>query len=130
MAFRLPNFNLTCLIWRNGMAGGNYLLPDVTSPCNLSPGRRVIALGQPPDDVTFSAVPMELLLPALVDIRAHWNGLTADAVEVPAGSKRFYSVFHVDDTAKGFANEYRLALMRYFNNGSLPFGFPAPLPLP
>jgi hypothetical protein len=35
---------------------------------------------------------------------------SADTVEVPAGSGRYYAILAVDDVARGFENEYRLAL--------------------
>jgi hypothetical protein len=53
---------------------------------------------------------MFLLLPPGTDIRSGVLG-TADDVEVPAGSGRFYEVEFVDDVGKGFANEYRVALL-------------------
>jgi hypothetical protein len=76
---------------------------------NLSPGKRTYAardIGnlQP-------GLVMELLLPALTDVRGAITG-NQDIVEVPAGSGRFYSVAFVDDVGKGFGNEYRFALIQ------------------
>jgi hypothetical protein len=76
---------------------------------------------------------MEILLPAGSDIRAQWNGLNPDMVEIPAGSKRFYSVANVDDIGKGFANEHRIAWVQYMIGGGTFFSgpsYPAPVPLP
>jgi hypothetical protein len=83
--------------------------------------------------VLHPAIYAEVLFPKLTDIRAIWNGVGTDIIELPAGSKRFYSVIHVDDVGKGFSNEYRLALAFYDENGNgtLAGGpFPAPVPLP
>lgn len=130
MAFTMPTFNLDCDIYRQG--AGAYGSPDVTSLGNLTPGERsllgVIAVS------TSNSTPMELLLPPHTDIRPEYNGLTADWVEVPSGSGRFYQVAYVDDIGKGFANEHRFALivMVRFNSGwhisGVTPGMPAPLP--
>ena len=130
MAFNVPNFNLAVKIWRIGGVGGAYAAPDVVTVVNLSQGKRVMfartTAGTP-------AALTEALLPKLTDIRATWNGLGADLVEAPAGSKRFYSVEQVDDVAKGYANEYRLALLIYSVTGNTTLAggpYPAPVPLP
>jgi hypothetical protein len=130
MSFRLPTFNLTCSIWRVLGLGGLYAIPDVTAFCNLSPGKRVMLAEVTTPSSSSPDMVMELMMPALTDVRAAWNGLSADCVEVPTGSHRFYSVVHVDDTAKGFANEFRLVTMRYMVAGNLTFAIPAPVPLP
>jgi hypothetical protein len=68
---------------------------------------------------------MTLLLPPGSDIR---DGLTStgyDAVEVPSGSGRYYTVIFVDDVGKGFPNEYRMAfLVKSDVNGD----WPTPIP--
>lgn len=125
MAFRVPNFNLVVNIWRRNGVAGVYALPDVVTAGNLSHGRRVMV------SAFAGNSPMELLLPKLTDIRAVWNAVVYDVVEVPAGSQRFYQVTHVDDVAKGFANEYRLATIVYEPNGNPLIGVnSAPVPLP
>jgi hypothetical protein len=58
----------------------------------------------------------QLLLPAGTDIRdwACWDGLAMDqpdVVEAPRGTGRYYTVIQVDDVAKGFPNEYRVAFI-------------------
>jgi hypothetical protein len=51
-------------------------------------------------------------LPAGTDIRDEGvDPGVADCVEVPAGSGRFYLVDYVDDVAKDFPNEYRIAVL-------------------
>lgn len=126
MAFRLPNFNLMANVWRQ--PGGAYASPDVTAGCNLSQGRRALFITSGHPTGSFPQLETEILFPKLTDVRAAWNGLQNDIVEVPAGSKRFYSVRFVDDVAKGFANEYRLVIVEYNTSGA--FTFPAPVPLP
>lgn len=134
MAFTIPTFNLTASIWRIAGNGKAYATPDVSTLCNLSPGRRSM-LGQISVlSAVDEGVVMELLCPALTDIRADWNAIDRDLVEVPAGSHRFYLVIWVDDVAKGFPNEYRLAFLQYVRTGSAS-GFTgghiaAPVPLP
>lgn len=132
MSFVLPTFNLFADVYRVSGVGGTYGAPNVHTPANLTPGRRVF-LSLAINTVTSPASMMELLLPPLTDIRAAWNGLNSDIVECPAGSKRFYYVVHVDDIGKGFANEHRLALMVYNVNGNNtliggPYAAPVPLP--
>lgn len=128
MAYVLPTFNLTCNVWHNISPASVYLIPDATFGCNLAPGKRVMPA---PADTTAQTL-MVLLLPALSDVRANWNGVVADVVECPAGSLRFYQVHAVDDFGKGFGNEHRFALLApivqgvTFSTGLIPF--PVPLP--
>jgi hypothetical protein len=133
VAFNPPTFNLSASVWRTRGVGGAYAAPDVTLPCNLSFGRRSM------ESNNFSSLSgtlvqaMELLVPKRSDIRAAWNGVLEDLVEVPAGSGRFYLVAYVDDVGRSFLNEYRLALIWYQNSGTTAFGaglHPAPVPLP
>jgi hypothetical protein len=129
MPFVLPQFPLAVSIWRLKGVGGVYITPDVNTVGNLTPGKRVF-LGASSPSIVQATFSMELLLPKLTDIRSVWNALNQDMVEVPAGSKRFYLVYHVDDIGKGFPNEHRFALLSYIEQGALVFGFPAPVPLP
>ena len=75
---------------------------------------------------------MELLMPALTDIRAASDVALADIVECPKASGRFYLVRYVDDIGKGFGNEHRFALMIMFDKQvdfiDASFAFPVPLP--
>lgn len=120
MPFRLPSFNLNVNIWRMGTVVANP--PDVVSLGNLSPGRRVgYSTSQAVTSIAFGANQqnqwvelfnpvMELLLPGLTDVQtADVAQRVGDCVEVPAGSGRYYFVVGVDDVAKGFPNEYRIA---------------------
>lgn len=118
MAFRLPSFNLSANVWR-GNVDCTSAPPASTVGCNLSPGKRVFqapALFIPPASTvaTLAMVPMvmELLVPALTDLRYRGNGAGFfDSIEVPAGSGRFYACIFVDDIGKGFSNEHRFALL-------------------
>lgn len=105
MAYRLPTFNVRAYVWR-----GPQTIPPVGSPAlypfgNLTPGRRVTLL-------TPSGTPvMYLLLPMGTDIRSDVMGGSADVVEVPAGTGRYYDVLWVDNVATGFSNEHVLAVL-------------------
>jgi hypothetical protein len=115
MAFILPAFNLSVNIWRSSAGQPPVGAPDVVTIGNLAMGRRVQvgSIG----GTTSLGVPfygMSLLVPALTDVRADPYFTSADTVEVPAGSGRWYYVVFVDDIGKGFANEHRAAqLVQY-----------------
>lgn len=120
MAFSLPNFNLVINIWRFA----NYPLnpPDVITMGNLTPGRRVLT-DIAENRVNFNhSMYMQLLLPALTDIRSPFLAASPDVLEVPAGSGRIYQPMFVDDVAKGFANEHRFAMIWQA------FAWPVPMP--
>ncbi len=109
MSFTLPTFNLTCAIFTGPWPVGLHRL---VSPCNLAMGRRVQASGTATDYFGYGPASPRLLLPALTDIRdVSQNIAQADYVEVPQSSGRWYIVNLVDDVAKGFDNEYRLAVL-------------------
>jgi hypothetical protein len=118
MGYALPTMNLTCRIW-----SGNALPPQphrADKPCQLrAPGKA--STGQ---DALNQGWPFlwSLILPALTDIRDNGSLSGSDRVECPQGSGRFYDVIAVDDVAKGFANEYRIAFLR--KRG----GWPTPIP--
>lgn len=114
MAFRLPTFNILCNISAPG-APGVILIPGppfrlAGQSCQLTYGQRtqVASASGTPTQGTLVLV-MNLLLPALTDVRGPQDLASFDMVEVPAGSGRWYSVIGVDDIGKGFANEHRTA---------------------
>lgn len=114
MAYRLPSFNLPSAIWRH--TSPVAAAPDVLAPCNLSLGRRVTMIDGTNGDWSLQA---DFLLPKLTDVRPDVTNVfptRADCIEVPRGSGRYYVVLTVDDVAKGFANEYRLATGVQVNN--------------
>jgi len=135
MAFRVPNFNLNANVWR--ATHHVSAPPDVVCMCNLTPGKRVMQ-----SNVFDLGVPMEVLLTAHQDVRPEQEfnpaSTDGDCMEIPAGSGRYYWIVGVDDVAKGFSNEYRLAMAlllttyvrsSVFSNN--PWNCPAlPLPLP
>lgn len=131
MAFTLPEFNLTCNIWRSMGLVWPLGSPDVVSDCNLAFGRRVLAPNNfRPNESSFL---MQLLLPALTDIRDLSCAAVPDTVEVPAGSGRWYQALLVDDIGKGFDNEHRVAGILKVSNAMTPYFFnvpqwPAPIP--
>lgn len=127
MSFKLPTFNLLCNIWTGYGTGGPFpivIAPTFAGvPCQL----RLI-----PNSFDFNSgtVHMYLALPALTDIRPP-NGQTGvphlgDCVEVPGGTGRYYAVTAVDDRAKGFLNEYRVAMLAYDPNKVGKWPIPTP----
>lgn len=114
MAYVLPNFNLTCNVW----SGFDPSAPSppvgpprlAAIPCALVLGRRVNVAstgGTGAPGIPLQA--MNVLFPALTDVRGPQDVTAADALEVPAGSGRFYGVYFVDDIGKGYTNEHRTA---------------------
>lgn len=113
MAFTIPQFNLVADLYKM-FAGYDFTAKAfrVATPCQLR------AYGSHPKLVSFGLTLYTelrsewcLLCPAGTDVRdSSCTGL-ADVVEVPSGSGRWYAVAYVDDVAKGFANEYRVAMV-------------------
>jgi hypothetical protein len=121
MAFNVPTFNLTVNVFRAGNPPPG--IPDLVSPCNLAFGRRVSSyqgvIAVPNEPV------MSLLLPPGTDVRGPAAAAPDVAVEVPAGSGRYYTVLGLDDSGKGFPNEHRVAIIAWTSA----FGnWPTPLP--
>jgi hypothetical protein len=146
MAFIPPTFNLVCDIWRNAQWRANWPLftaapTIVNQPCQLRVGSlRVNALVNSQEGGNLS----ELLVPALTDVRQA-NFQTSDfpawydVVECPSGSSRFFFIVAVTDVAKGFSNEYRVAVVEpsvewesaiYAGRPLYPYAPPWPLPYP
>jgi len=113
MAFRLPTFNITVAIHRN-----------FGPPYNIGHAPASTPMGQLRELKTALIVSAEggfraallLALPAGTDIRGGFDYITPapgpqDIVEVPQGSQVWYAVTFVADVAKGFANEYRSAVI-------------------
>jgi hypothetical protein len=131
MAFSVPTFGLTCNLYRGPWTARVLASSPV---CNLAYGRRITTpLDIAPvagDDISNL---MQLLLPALTDVRDVSNAVTPDVVEVPAGSGRWYGVVTVDDVGKGFPNEYRLAALIKIYEALDPLAYPGlfwPVPIP
>lgn len=107
MAFRVPTFNLVVNVWSAPALVS--AAPTRVLMGNLTNGRRLTFGGEELASANYCVLAMFLLLPKLSRIRGSYITDYGDAVEVPAGSGRFYIVAGVDDVAKGFPNEYRIA---------------------
>jgi len=117
--FSIPTFNLTVDVYTNGAYPPNA--KRTTFPCNLQGGRAI----RMSDAAFVNGWSMHLLLPKGSDIRSFVTAGGQDLVDVPAGSGRHYLVMGVDDIGKGFANEFRWALLFPTNA----FGsWPVPIP--
>jgi hypothetical protein len=131
MAYKVPDFPLKCNIYTGPPA--SLVLRIQEQMCNLAVGKRVHIWGGGILDYTQGAV-LELLLPALTDVRAPVQvGNAADVIEVPAGSGRWYAVLTVDDYGKGFPNEHRYAVInqvsKFAGSGEFPnLLWPVPMP--
>jgi hypothetical protein len=131
MAFSVPTFNLVCNVFTGPFLA--KVLRIANLPCNLAVGRRTNAYQPAFQTDTGGASSPMLLVPARSDLRD--NGCVGgyDVVEVPAGTGRFYALVQVDDMARGFPNEYRIATMGkcVLNNDPVDFAgtfWPTPIP--
>lgn len=114
MPFKVPTFNLTCDIYTANDLGINPpRLADV--PCQwrgiakLTALDSVFAVSGPP------AISTEILLPAGTDVRGSVDGALEqedDIILSVFGVTRPFYVLDVYDVARGFANEYRIAVVR------------------
>lgn len=118
MAYSTPQMPLTINIWTKGI--GPPALPRITSPAQL----RGIGHPQPIQASVAPSVTLVMLLclPQGTDIRDGSVVSGEDTIECPAGSGRMYVCRFVDDIAKGFANEWRFALIAKIH--------PWPTPIP
>lgn len=110
---------LTANVWRGPHAAG--VQPALITKCALRYVRvagAAAALASSPSTVTL------LCVPAHSDLRGADQATPRDQVEVPAGTGVFYLVQSVTDVAKGFPNEYRIAVLARVSS---PF---PPIPLP
>lgn len=126
MALILPNFNLTCRVWRGGMTwNGPYPTavpvgaPTLTVSCQLYIHPEITQGFWQPNQtaaanitgVSVQGPPIILRVPALTDIRAFpftfGSAYTTDLIECPSGTRRLYAACWVQDIHKGFTNEYR-----------------------
>lgn len=117
----IPEFNLSVNL-NYGTDGIPMTLIRATIIGQLRYGDKVI-MPKPPDITSWiQPSAMFLLCPKLTDIHGQRPGFGPDNVEVPAGSGRYYRVMFVDDWAKGFPNEYRIALILAYAD------WPSPIP--
>lgn len=119
MGFRVPSFNIQCVVWSRSAVPPGPVIPAglglerAVYDCQLRAAGKTSTGQDEPHVWTFL---WQLLLPAQTDIRdwACFDGLAMDQpdlVEVPRGTGRFYTVALVDDVARGFPNEYRVAFI-------------------
>lgn len=114
MAFVLPTFNLVVRIRRftNGPYGpGGPVAGAFDSPAGMrlfKTGLFLLAQGS-------QGAGCALLLPKGTDVRMNGPSTNADMVEAPKGSGLWWTVRSVFDVAKGYPNEYRLAVIFSFN---------------
>jgi hypothetical protein len=113
MGFRPPVFNSTCNLW-TGPAVPPVGPPRLTVVCQLRNAGKLHtgeAYVVDPTTTNFPAVVMtEILFPLHTDVRDIYSAPAgSDVAECPAGSGRFYATSCVEDVAKGFTNEYRVA---------------------
>jgi len=116
MAFALPSFPLVFQAKANfnfalgANPVGPFILPN--TPCNLVYSHRVHNSNQAVALTSFTEC-MYLLFPDLVALKGRSSYALAwgDAVDVPSGSGRWYSVVNVDWVANGFANAHRCAMI-------------------
>jgi hypothetical protein len=119
VAYRLPSFNVDAAIWHQ--PNKPPAAPDLTVKGNLSPGK-VTGIWTPANvGVANNQGLMWLRLPAGTDVRDEGAAAGADTVEVPKGSRRYYSPVWVDDIGLGFANEHRFAMLGRINPWPIPY---------
>lgn len=116
MSFALPSFPLLCNISTcdvPNVPGVPHNPPRLMAvPCNLAWGRRSNSMSTGGTNVAGVIVSAtDLLLPPRTDVRGPQDTISADMIECPRGSGRWYFVTAVDDVGKGFPNEYRIAVI-------------------
>lgn len=123
MAFTLPKFNLDCGIWHNYLSVDPLpafppgTAADEVSECQLYEWSRSTVpmayyVAEPTDIKPWWFTlqqSIQVRLPPLTDVRDNQCAESADVIECPIGTGRWYIVTQVDDLHKGFPNEYRLA---------------------
>ena len=129
MAFTIPTFNLTCNVYRWILPPGPLSVVSLSPDCNLAFSRRAATgILDSSDTIDYQGI-MFLLVPKLTDIRSQvcYSAVSdkTDLIECPAGSGRIYAVQSVDDVGKGFANEFRCAVIRQTYAYGL---WPSPIP--
>lgn len=122
MPYRLPVFNLSGKVWT-----GPVMIPPggaarLTVQCSIRVYKTAFAVTT--ENANACVV---IRFPALTDIRPKYGlvqGMgSPDVIECPAGSGRFYEAEALEDVAKGFANEYRLVVVKQLGR---PAGYPIP----
>jgi hypothetical protein len=105
---KAPKLPLVCNVWRGSTPVSNP--PALTVACQLY-GSAHASFINTPGAAPAASMCQFLYLPARTDIRPADLTGSPDQVECPAGSKRYYVVLWADDIARGFPNEFRIALV-------------------
>jgi len=121
MAFRVPTFNIDCNVWFDGETVPPGGAPDVSVECQLRWCGHGPSESQDPDFTSWQPGWL-LLVPKGTDIRDRFNASGKALVECPVGTGRYYQVNYVDDVARGFTNEYRMAFLNKVGE------WPSPIP--
>lgn len=107
MGYSTPRMNLTANVW--SASSGPPGPPRLNTPAQLRGHHKPeLALTLPEGNWQFCTL---LCVPAGTDLRDSYTVSGKDLIECPAGSGRIYECLYVDDVAKGFANEWRFALL-------------------
>lgn len=112
MAYRIPTFNVGVSLWTGGGGGPPVGPARLITTGNLRMMKTAFVVNA---GLSANTVMMFLCLPKLTDVRpssGFGQIIGSDVAEVPTGSGRFYDVISVDDVARGFPNEYRVATLR------------------
>ena len=118
----LPIFPVTANVWRGNDAFPQPV-PDLATEAVLLRNEQIITVGGNQLET------MLMKFPALTDVRdAYSIGATADYIEYPAASGRYYRVLYVDDLAKGFPNQHRFAVVYKTVNPQTGALWPVPIP--
>jgi hypothetical protein len=119
MAFVLPTFNLTANLYTGAASTWPVTAVPFASPARLSGIKCCIVFPVTPIGYSISGLTAQpffvcasmILFPALTDVRGLTSpGVTADGIECPAGSHRWYGVVGIEDRGKGHPNEHRVAV--------------------
>lgn len=123
----VPQFPLTANVWRY-LVDVTTHAPILTPPCQLYVNREGANCWNYQTGGHECLVTL-MYTPALTDLRAYSPRAVPDTVEVPAGSGRYYRIEHVEDFAKGFPNEFRVARIAQYippTAGGAAWPFPTP----
>jgi len=133
VAFHLPTFNLLAGHWPGYGTGP---LPPGSAPPNIIPCQlRIYKTAMVLGRLAQGLVVVGICMPAHVPVAGNVGFIVGngDLLEVPHLSQRFYLAICVDDVAKGFPNEYRMATLDKIWASTLwvPYGIPNwPIPIP
>lgn len=114
----VPQFPLDAVITRHNGVGAP--VSTFGSPCQVRYAQQTFVVVPQASYYEYRPV-VSIYFPSGTDVRSHIQGPWPDSVEAPAGSGVVYMVMGLVDVAKGFPNEFRVALAEMISS-------PAPLP--